>query len=420
MEKESDLVDGLVQYTPRILDLVDAKGVAITGMDGGWRTLGETPSQSQLYDLAIWLSENHAQTPIFFSSSLANEYSSAKDLKDSASGILALKLPKSSIDYIFWFRPEVIQTITWAGSPEKSVSFESGTARLHPRKSFSEWKQLVQFNSLPWAEWEIEAAQKLGHSIISIDLNRQFKREMEAREIAESANQQKEHLLAVVSHDLKNPLTSLKINIALIQKTMPPDSAKKFGGVLSGIQRSLERMTHLIDDLLSITKLEAGTDTLEIRAHSAVDLLKDTFDLHYPIASEKGIRLLIDPEIPNDCNIFCDRERMLQVFSNLVGNAIKFTSDQGIVRLSLKILENDVVRFGVTDSGSGISQENLKFIFDRFWQARQTQRLGTGLGLSIAKAIVEAHGGNIWVESELGKGSTFYFSFTQSAKVLAA
>jgi signal transduction histidine kinase len=128
-----------------------------------------------------------------------------------------------------------------------------------------------------------------------------------------------------------------------------------------------------------------------------------------PIADEKNVRIELVKNDLEECLVFCDRETILQVLSNLAGNAVKFTGGGGVVQIGIKKCETEI-RFAISDTGAGIPSKNLAYLFDRFWQARQTQRLGTGLGLSIAKGIVEAHKGKIWVESEIGKGSTFYFT----------
>jgi signal transduction histidine kinase len=116
--------------------------------------------------------------------------------------------------------------------------------------------------------------------------------------------------------------------------------------------------------------------------------------------------------------VLCDRQRVLQVFSNLIGNAIKFTPAGGEIAIDVKA-DADQVRFAVSDSGPGIPQADLAHIFDRYWQRRETARRGTGLGLFIAKALVEGHHGRIWCESQIGKGSTFYFTLPRSDAAVA-
>jgi signal transduction histidine kinase len=126
-----------------------------------------------------------------------------------------------------------------------------------------------------------------------------------------------------------------------------------------------------------------------------------------PLAAAKSMKLVAD--VVPDLAIRCDHDRVIQLFSNLVGNSIKFTPDGGTITVRA-VPDGDVVRFSVVDTGPGISAEELPHVFDRYYQAQRRNRDGIGLGLSIAKGIVEAHGGRIWVESEEGKGSTFSFT----------
>lgn len=408
MKGQSDLSEGLVNGARTALDLVECRGAAVHSYNGTWLSLGSAPPTEQLVALARWLTQQ-GKPDVFQTNNLAAEYPPAESFKDVASGLLAIRIPKGDMNYLMWFRPEALQTVTWAGNPDKPVTQSSGSTRLAPRASFDAWKQVVHLTSMPWATWELEAASVLRGSILTIDLQRQYEREVEARASAELANEQKEQLLAMVSHDLKNPVHSLMVGITLMQKTMSADSLSRSSDVLEGMNRSLKGMNHLIDDLLSVSKLESGTATLEIRENSVEELLKDVVQLLQPIAIERGISFETELEPSAGFRLRADRNRLLQVFSNLVGNALKFTPPQGKVRLRAEKGTRETC-FVVSDTGSGIAEENLPFVFDRFWQARQTQRLGTGLGLSIAKGIVEAHGGRIWVESNLGSGSTFRFT----------
>ena len=408
MRAQADLSEGLVNGARTALDLVECSGAAVHCYNGTWLPLGSAPTTEQLVALARWLTQQ-GKPDVFQTNNLAAEYPPAESFKEVGSGLLAIRIPKGDMNYVMWFRPEALQTVTWAGNPDKPITQASGSMRLAPRASFDAWKQVVHLTSMPWATWELEAASALRSSILAIDLQRQYEREVEARASAELANEQKEQLLAMVSHDLKNPVHSLIVGITLMQKTMSGDSLSRASGVLEGMNRSLKGMNHLIDDLLSVSKLESGTTSLEIRENAVEDLLKDVLQLLQPIAIERGISFETEFEPSSGFTLRADRNRLLQVFSNLVGNALKFTPPQGKVRLRAEKGSRET-NFVVSDTGSGIAEENLPFVFDRFWQARQTQRLGTGLGLSIAKGIVEAHGGRIWVESKLGSGSTFRFT----------
>ncbi|MBM0103741.1 GAF domain-containing protein [Steroidobacter sp. S1-65] len=409
MRASTEPVAGLVGGASDVRDLLGCSGAAVVMPDGRWQRIGETPSRPHLTKLAAWLDQRPDDWQVFHSDQLVNEYPEAADFKDCASGLLALRIPKGRGNYIFWFKPEVLRTITWAGDPNKPVTIESSAARLRPRASFEQWTQTVQMKSLPWARWEIELVEALASALLSIDLQRQYERELQARAAAEWANEQKEQLLAMVSHDLKNPLHSLIVGVTLIQKTIPADALSKASTVLLGMQRSLQSMGHLIADLLSVAKLESGTIDLQLEEHLADSLFADAFELLLPIAVEKGVQLEMSADTQRGCRVRCDRERILQVLSNLIGNAVKFTPPGGRVSCRVARAASEVC-FSMVDTGPGIARENLTYVFDRFWQARQTRRLGTGLGLSIAKGLITAHGGRIWAESELGQGSTFHFT----------
>ena len=242
-------------------------------------------------------------------------------------------------------------------------------------------------------------------------------REREARQAADKAVRDREKMIEVVSHDLKNPLSAIQLNLNLVERTLTgpdrPDRDKKLRGQMDRIRRSVERMHHLINNVLDVAKIEAGRYHVEKVENLAEELISDALDAFEPAAIAKAITLEASMPPNGRLDLF-DRERLFQVFSNLIGNAIKFTPEQGTIRLGLRA-EAERTVFSVQDTGSGIAAENLPHIFDRFWQAQETARYGTGLGLSIAKGIVEAHGGRISVESELGTGTTFSFWIPHSA-----
>ena len=172
-------------------------------------------------------------------------------------------------------------------------------------------------------------------------------------------------------------------------------------------------MNRLIQDLLDVALLEAGQLTIERSRLSAGGLIVEAVDMHRALASSSSIELQVEvgPDVPE---VWGDWDRLLQVFENLIGNAIKFTGAGGRITAGAAPRDDEVV-FWVADTGAGIASENLPRIFDRFWQASKAGRRGAGLGLSITKAIVEAHGGRLWVESTEGSGSTFFFTIPRAS-----
>lgn len=215
----------------------------------------------------------------------------------------------------------------------------------------------------------------------------------------------REQLLATVAHDLRNPLNAISIRATLIQKCKDLDKAHEQA---AGIANVSTRMDSLIKSLLDAASLEAGRLKLHKTRCDVGEMMRETTTLFASLAEPKSIALESTPP-PAPIEVWADRNRVLQVLSNLVGNAIKFTPEGGTVRLSAERTDGRV-RFAVSDTGRGIAAEHVPRLFDRFWQAEVGGQQGNGLGLFIAKGIVDAHAGRIWVESEIGHGATFYFT----------
>ncbi len=234
---------------------------------------------------------------------------------------------------------------------------------------------------------------------------------------AQAATRARDEMLAVVAHDLRNPLSTISLGAELLLDTTPEDAAHAFQRRhLGTVKRSAERMNRLIQDLLDVSRVTGGKMTMAPRDEDLSLLLAEAAAMLRPLAEARGITFQTRGirDLPR---LRVDGARLMQVISNLVGNALKFTPEGGSVTLAGEWGE-DGVRVSVIDTGSGISPEQLPHVFGRFWQANDADRRGLGLGLGIARGIVEAHGGRIWVESELGQGSIFHF--TLPAPALAA
>lgn len=231
----------------------------------------------------------------------------------------------------------------------------------------------------------------------------------EARREAERAVRVREDVLAIVSHDLANLLSAVSMNAALIGQIAPEDEpGQRIRHLATLCRRTVQRMNRLIGDLLDFSSIQAGKLALEPTVQLLGDLVHEAGELMQPLAAQKHIHLDLGLSDPN-LRIVGDRDRVLQVLSNLIGNAIKFVPDGGEVVLMCRAKDAEA-HVAVADSGPGISAEQLPRIFDRYYTGEKATRRGTGLGLAIAKAIVEAHGGRIWGESAPGEGATFHFT----------
>jgi signal transduction histidine kinase len=216
----------------------------------------------------------------------------------------------------------------------------------------------------------------------------------------------REEILRIVAHDLRSPLNTISMatNLLLDIPATDADRAKR----LKIIKRTGEQMERLIQDLLSVTAIEAGRLSIAPRKLRMEDLFEDVAEMLEGIAREKSITLVVNrpADLPP---VRGDPARVLQVFSNLVGNAVKFTPTGGVITLSAARAD-DRIQCAIADTGSGIPPEELPRIFGKFWQSKRGDHRGVGLGLAIARGIVEAHGGSIGVRSEVGRGSVFSFS----------
>ena len=224
---------------------------------------------------------------------------------------------------------------------------------------------------------------------------------------SQQALRAREEVLAIVSHDLRNPLNAITLAASLLQTSESISSEDR--EQLDILGHSASRMRRLIEDLLDVTRLEGGKRLpIEPAPLDVEPLLEETYELFKAQAAKSSITLqyATGGKVPP---VYADRHRVLQILSNLVGNAMKFTPKGGVVSFRADA-QDDHVLFTVADSGPGIPKENLKDIFNPYWQAKRAERLGAGLGLPIAKGIVEAHGGQIWVESEQGRGTKFFFT----------
>jgi PAS domain S-box-containing protein len=235
-------------------------------------------------------------------------------------------------------------------------------------------------------------------------------RERAAREDAEAAVRDRDEILAIVSHDLRNPLQTLTMSIGVLE-TVAGEAGR---GAVAAAHRAVARMNGLIQDLLDVNQIVSGRFRVEPVPLQTAAICEDARAMVGAICQAKRQRFECEAG-DGPARVHADRNRIAQVISNLLGNAAKFTPEGGRISLRISRAGADAL-FEVADTGPGISGENLPHIFDRFWQAGRLRRGGgVGLGLPIAKGIVQAHGGRIWAESEPGQGTRFFFTLPTAA-----
>lgn len=217
----------------------------------------------------------------------------------------------------------------------------------------------------------------------------------------------REDVLAVVSHDLRSPLQTVQLASSMLQAHHASDHRSR--RYLEMIHRASLRMDTLIDDLLDTANIRAGRFVLEPQRERLDSVVSEAFDLQEPLAAEKGI-VMIRESIVEGVHVSCDRDRILQVFGNLIGNAIKFCRSGDTISVGA-VRAGDVVQLSVANTGPGIAPDVLPYLFDAYWSGTEHASQGSGLGLFICRGIVQGHGGRIWAESTPGAaGVRFLFT----------
>lgn len=434
------LTDALSQNPRDLMELAGASGV-IFCENRNTIAFGQTPPEATIEDLITWIDQKIGEDTIYGTSTLVTDYPLFLPHKDFASGLLALRISRIQPSYLIWFRPEVIQTIDWGGDPRKPSDADSHQLRITPRKSFALWKETVQLTSLPWKACELDAALELRSRIIGIVLQKADEVALLNAELARS-NIELDSFAYVASHDLKEPLRGIhNYSTFLIE-----DYADKLGEEgtkkLTTLMRLTQRMEDLINSLLHYSQfgraeLQFQPVNLEEMVESVLDVIKISqpaptgFQILNPLSivpsdssqTAELFKIRIPRELPT---VECDRTQVNELFSNLIGNAIKYNRrDEKWVEIgyfmpeeitpNLLILLNlhrPQTVFFIKDNGIGIRSHHLETIFKIFKRLHTHGAYGdgTGAGLTIAKKIVERHSGNIAVESTFGEGSTFYFT----------
>lgn len=409
-------LDGIAQLDTKLLDLVNATG-AVVCSDGQCIRLGEVPSEAQTNALLDWI-KPQMEKNLFAARSLVTQYPAAESFKAIASGVMVLELSRIHHNYILWFRPEVIQTAYWAGNPHKPVEIASdGSLQMSPRKSFDAWKETVQGTALPWKAGEIESVIELRSLLVGVVL-RQSK-ELAAMNLdLQRSNDELDAFAYIASHDLKEPLRGIYNYANFLMEdyatALDSDGIDK----LQTLMRLTQRMDDLINSLLYFSQLgRADTVRQTVNLEELVQQVINTLTITRP---QNEVVFRIPQPLPS---AECDLARVSELFTNLISNAIKYNNkaekwvEVGYLESETSAAvadgeSNHPLTFYVRDNGIGIQHEHLDKIFQIFRRLHQPDEFGggTGAGLTIARKIVERHKGRIWIESTLGKGSTFYFT----------
>jgi light-regulated signal transduction histidine kinase (bacteriophytochrome) len=405
----STFVEEIISDHEALLDLVGAVGSAVCDGDD-IILIGQTPNQAAIKTLLPWL-HNLFKQDIFVTDSLSSLYPIAEEYKDVASGLLAMAISEAQSQYILWFRPEILQTVIWAGNPDKPNQIESdGSLTIFPRKSFEAWQQTVSGKSNYWLPCEVEVVIELRRAIIDIVLRQSGELANINLEL-ERINNELDAFAYIASHDLKEPLRGIHNYATFLLddygEILQGEGAEK----LHTLVRLTTRMELLIESLLKFSRL--GRQELQMDSIDLNQLLRNVTELFSMNPQWVNCKIRIPRSLPT---VFGDRVLIEEVFTNLISNAFKY-NNQPEKWAEISWIESDgqphnIFTFYVRDNGIGIREKHLESVFRIFKRLHASSKYGggTGAGLTIVKKIIERHGGQIHVESAFGKGTTFSFA----------
>jgi chemotaxis family two-component system sensor kinase Cph1 len=403
--------DGLTTEPKALLSLCDAAG-AIVSFGGQVIHVGVTPAVPGLRDLAAELTEQ-AMTGVLVSDRWAAEHPDHPGDPATMSGVVAMSLARGSGNYLAWFRPELSATVTWAGRPDKVVIPGDAAGVLSPRSSFAAWEEEVGGRSAPWTAVDTDAVLGLQSSIGTFLIGHTERLERLNQDLARS-NEELDAFAYAAAHDLKEPLRGISNYAQFLAEDYEDVLDEEGRNKLSTLVRLSRRMATLLDSLLDYSRV--GRAPLRQEALSLGSVVGEVTEMLGTAIDEARATV----SCTADGTVRADRAALREVLLNLVSNALKYNDGEAVIEVRLEPRrdsdgshpEATLPCVSVSDNGIGISDEHLSEIFRVFRRlhGREAYGGGTGVGLTIARRIVERLGGSIWVESEVGRGSTFFFT----------
>ncbi|NOK16048.1 ATP-binding protein [Corallococcus carmarthensis] len=420
--------NALEAQAPLLMELTGSHGVALVlgasaGSEASPLLLGTTPSAEEVRALVAWLSARELPDEVFYVDRLGDVYPPLASRADVAAGLLAVRLDPSVPHFALWFRPEVARTVAWAGNPHKPVRPEPGHERLRPRASFDVWREEMRGASTPWSAQDLEAGRALKGALVGVVLRHAEELARLSRELARS-NAELDAFGGTVAHDLKEPLRGILQYSSFLQEDFGPTLGADGRAQLEALAWLAKRTHELLDNLFEYSRL--GRLELSWEEMDQQALVEDVLKTLGARLEEGRVEVRLPRRLPTAA---CDPIRIRQVWANLISNAAKYQTAEprwvevgflgpGETRPEAARHVTAPYLFYVKDPGIGIAPHFHEAIFELFRRLHPAQAYGggTGAGLAISRRLVSLHGGALWVDSALGKGSTFFFTLGEEPR----
>ncbi|MBC7615755.1 MAG: GAF domain-containing protein [Pedobacter sp.] len=403
LQETISIQDALTKQAVNLLDVVHASGSVLV-YEKNIVKLGITPDDVQLARLIEWIKGNNTES-VFHFTNLSAVYPEAIEYCAIASGIMVTVISRELGEYVIFFKPEILQFITWAGNPEKPTEIDgNGLMKISPRNSFKEWSQTVTGTSMNWSSEEISSMLRLKVEI-TYAINQKAGAIRLLNEKLQQAYDELDTFSYTISHDLKNPIAAIKSYAQLLGRGKTIGEREQV--FLVRIADKADQMNLMINAVLNYSRI--GRSDFEYITIDTKSLIKDIINDLRLVYSADNLNITVGetPDLQGDPTM------IMQIFSNLIGNAVKYSNHLENANVHIEGILNDKdTCYTIKDNGLGIASYDLPHVFELFNRMDNVKNIeGSGVGLAIVKRIVEKHNGRIWVESKLNSGSVFSVSF---------
>ncbi|WP_422087159.1 ATP-binding protein [Variovorax sp.] len=382
-----------------MLRVMRATGAAVVLDDEVW-CVGDVPARAHVQELAGWIAGLGVE--VYESNSLAAHFAPAAQFIEVAAGVLAISISQVHRHLILWFRPEIVQTVRWAGDPQKPRAVDG---RMHPRLSFESWVEHIRGCSTSWSVAEVGAAGELRQALIGIVLRRAEELASVASELGR-VNKELEAFSYTVSHDLRAPMRHIAGYVDLVAQTEGKQLSARAHRYLSHVKDAAAFAGQMVDALLDFSRM--GRSALKQRQVDSASLVEGLVRELTRLEPQRNIEWQVDAGLPL---LYADPLLLQVAVRNLLANAVKYSRTRSPSRITVRAIRSDLGDgLEVQDNGVGFQMKYVDKLFGVFQRLHQAEDFeGTGIGLANVKRIVERHGGTVWAKGEIDAGASFGF-----------